>query len=264
MGQVDRIVPLVPPVILAIFFVGLVAERARPARPLPKVRLWYVLSGISFVVTMAINALLPMLFVERLGPLAPLDLRRLGTLGGAAVAFVATDLGAYWLHRAQHEIHWLWRWTHQLHHSAERVDVMGAAYFHPFDIAVQTIVTTLVTGFLGVTPDAAALAGLLVVLLAVFQHLNVRTPWRLGFLIQRPEGHSVHHARGVHAYNYGNLALWDQVFGTFRNPPSFVEVAGFWDGASRRVGAMLAGRDVSVEPGAPAGTARGPVSVALR
>jgi hypothetical protein len=43
-----------------------------------------------------------------------------------------------------------------------------------------------------------------------------------------------------------------------------VEVAGFWDGASRRVGAMLAGRDVSEEPGAPAGAPRGPVSVALR
>jgi sterol desaturase/sphingolipid hydroxylase (fatty acid hydroxylase superfamily) len=215
---------------------------------------------------MAINALLPMLFVERLGSAAPFDLRPLGTLGGGAVAFLLSDLAGYWLHRAQHEVRWLWLATHQMHHSAERVDVMGAAYFHPLDIAAQTVVTTLVTGLLGVTPDAAALSGLLVVLLAVFQHLNLRTPRRLGYLIQRPEGHAVHHARGVHAYNYGNLGLWDLVFGTFRNPSGFATEAGFVDGASRRVGAMLVFRDVSAPSGSEGAevTSRRAVSVALR
>ena len=73
---------------------------------------------------------------------------------------------------------------------------------------------------------------------------NVRTPRWIGYLLQRPESHSIHHERGVHAYNYADFAPIDMLFGTFRNPQDFVEECGFWDGASRQVGAMLAGRDV--------------------
>lgn len=70
----------------------------------------------------------------------------------------------------------------------------------------------------------------------------------VGYLIQRPEAHSVHHARGLHAYNYGNVPVWDLLFGTFRNPSGFNAEQGFWDGASARVGSMLMGRDVGDRP----------------
>jgi sterol desaturase/sphingolipid hydroxylase (fatty acid hydroxylase superfamily) len=193
---------------------------------------------------MMVNAIVPMLVAARLAGLSPLHLSQLGSWAGGALALLCTDLAGYWLHRLQHRIPTLWRWTHQVHHSAERVDVLGAAYFHPFDIALQALVSTLVVVALGVTPSAAALAGIGTVFLAVFQHLNVRTPVWLGYLVQRPEGHSVHHARGVHAYNYGNLAVWDLVFGTWRNPAQFSAEAGFYEGASRRVLAMLLGRDI--------------------
>lgn len=247
----DDIASLVGPVIIGLFIVGMLLERLVPARALPRSRGWYLRGGVSFVSTMTVNALAPALVADAVANLAPLQLSSLGTLGGAAVAFVASDLGAYWLHRTQHRIPAFWRWTHQAHHSAERVDVLGAAYFHPFDIGVQAIVTTCVTGILGVSPNAAALAGIANVTLAVFQHLNVKTPQWVGYVVQRPEGHSLHHERGVHAYNYGNLSLWDQVFGTYRNPRHFSELAGFYDGASARIGAMLLGRDVT-EPAAPA------------
>jgi hypothetical protein len=98
---------------------------------------------------------------------------------------------------------------------------------------------------MGVSADAAALAGYLSFLAAVIQHLNVRTPQWLGWIIQRPEAHAVHHGRGVHAYNYGNFMLWDLLFGTFRNPKDFSEEQGFWPGASSKVGAMLLGHDLA-------------------
>jgi len=61
--------------------------------------------------------------------------------------------------------------------------------------------------------------------------------------------HAVHHQRGVHAYNYGVLALSDLVFGTWRNPEKFPEGEfGFWDGASAKLGALLSGRDVTRGP----------------
>lgn len=245
---------LVPVLIIGFFAIGMVLERACPARGLPSVRGWSLRAGLGFFATLAVNAVVPMLVAALLAGKTMLELRWLGTLGGAAIAFVVSDLLAYWLHRAQHRTAWLWRITHQLHHSAERVDVLGASFFHPLDIGLQATSSTLAVAALGVTPDAAALAGLCSVGLAVFQHLNVCTPTWVGWLIQRPEGHSVHHARGVHAYNYGNLSIWDLAFGTFRNPARFEETAGFYDGASARVGAMLLGRDVSAPTSALRGT----------
>jgi hypothetical protein len=41
------------------------------------------------------------------------------------------------------------------------------------------------------------------------------------------------------------LPLWDIVFGTFKNPSVWEGSAGFQDGASLRIGAMLIGADVS-------------------
>jgi sterol desaturase/sphingolipid hydroxylase (fatty acid hydroxylase superfamily) len=123
--------------------------------------------------------------------------------------------------------------------------MLGANFFHPFDIALLSAGPALLTMLLGLSGAAAMLAGYLSFLAAMFQHLNVRTPTWIGWIVQRPEAHSIHHARELHAYNYGNVTLWDILFGTFRNPPTFSDTAGFWDGASSRVGAMLIGRDVA-------------------
>jgi sterol desaturase/sphingolipid hydroxylase (fatty acid hydroxylase superfamily) len=61
----------------------------------------------------------------------------------------------------------------------------------------------------------------------------------------RWENHAAHHERGVHAFNYCDLPIIDMLFGTFRNPRKFVSEAGFREGASARIGAMLIGRDVA-------------------
>ena len=66
----------------------------------------------------------------------------------------------------------------------------------------------------------------------------------------------MHHGRGVHAYNYADLPLWDMVFGTFRNPRDVTGMeAGFYLGASTRIPEMLIGQDVS-EPAKPKPGAR--------
>ena len=55
-----------------------------------------------------------------------------------------------------------------------------------------------------------------------------------------------HHQLGVHKYNYSDLPLFDILFGTFRNPRGYVQEAGFYNGASSRIGDMLTFHDVSV------------------
>ena len=98
---------------------------------------------------------------------------------------------------------------------------------------------------LGLTAPAAIAASLTAVLLGFFQHTNLRTPRWLGYLVARPESHSVHHQRGVHAFNYSDLPLWDMLFGTFHNPTVDDATCGFAPHQEARVGAMLLGREVS-------------------
>jgi sterol desaturase/sphingolipid hydroxylase (fatty acid hydroxylase superfamily) len=240
-----RIEDIVPIAIPAAFVTFIVAEKLKPARPLPRVRGWRLRGVISFLMTGFISSSLPLLYIDVVRRHRLMDLEGLGTVGGAAVGMLATEFVGYGWHRLRHRPV-LWRLMHQMHHSAERIDIFGSAYFHPLDIAGEIVVSGLVaTMVMGVSGEAAALGGLVGVLLSLFQHTNVRTPRWLGFIIQRPESHSIHHARGVHAYNYANLPIWDMLFGTFRNPERFELEAGFYDGASARVGAMLAFRDLA-------------------
>jgi sterol desaturase/sphingolipid hydroxylase (fatty acid hydroxylase superfamily) len=157
--------------------------------------------------------------------------------------FLALELGIYVWHRTMHNTPFLWRWFHQMHHSAERVDIWGALYFHPFDTIGWAFVgsLTLVLGF-GVSAEAAIVVNVLATFYGLFQHANIRTPHWLGYIIQRPESHSCHHERGVHARNYSDLPLWDIVFGTFHNPKEFTGQVGFYDGGSKKLGPLLLGR----------------------
>ncbi len=79
----------------------------------------------------------------------------------------------------------------------------------------------------------------------MFQHANIRTPRWLGYLIQRPESHALHHGRGIHRYNYSDLPLWDMIFGTFRNPRTQDAPVGFYTGASAKILDMLVFKDVA-------------------
>jgi sterol desaturase/sphingolipid hydroxylase (fatty acid hydroxylase superfamily) len=239
------LVKLIPIAVNALFLAFIVLERVAPARPLPTVR-WWRLKGIGFFALSGFLATtVPALYVGFLRAHRLFDLRSLGTAGGAVVGFVAYELAMYGWHRLRHGTP-LWR-AHQLHHSAERVDIFGWVYAHPLEMVANSLLAAVVTTtLLGVTVQASAAVSILVVGCAMFQHANIRTPRWLGYVLQRPESHSVHHARGVHAFNYCDLPLWDMAFGTFRNPERFEAEAGFYAGASARVGAMLVGLDVTV------------------
>ena len=181
----------------------------------------------------------------------------LGALGGAAVGVLVYEFFHYWYHRAAHEWNWLWRAGHQMHHSAESLDAFGAYYLHPLDAALFTTISSLVFfPLLGLTVEAGVLAALFLAFNAMFQHANIRTPRWLGYVIQRPESHNIHHGRGLHRYNYADLPVIDMLFGTFRNAGSSIDLeCGFYNGASSRIPDMLIGRDVS----APKAQGRGKV-----
>jgi sterol desaturase/sphingolipid hydroxylase (fatty acid hydroxylase superfamily) len=238
--------------LLGSFALLIAVEKLRPGRRLPAIRLWRVSGLAAAVLSFVVSGLVPVYFGEWLAAHQLIDASALGVVGGALIGFVVLELLIYWWHRALHRFDALWRW-HQLHHSAERIDVYGALWFHPLDIAGFTLMGGVALVLLvGVRPEAALLATAAANLLSLFQHANLSTPRWLGWLVQRPESHSIHHQRGVHAFNYSDLPLWDIVFGTFRNPVPWSvwagREAGFYDGASRRLLAMLLGRDVTRAP----------------
>ncbi len=182
------------------------------------------------------------------------DGEALGTGGGAALGYLAITFVYYWWHRARHEVPWLWRGVHQLHHSPARLEIITSFYKHPLEIGLNAVLSSAILyGVVGITPAAGAVAVLVTGLAELVYHWNVRTPRWLGFLFQRPEMHCVHHQRGRHTHNYGDLPLWDILFGTFENPTSFRGDCGFEDHREAEWVAMLRGVDVN----APATPDRG-------
>lgn len=176
-----------------------------------------------------------------------IDGSSLGIWGGAAVGIVVYELFHYSYHRAAHRFDWLWLAGHQMHHSTEKLDAFGANVLHPVDLFFFTTWSSIVFfPILGLLPEAGAIGATWIVFHTMFQHANIRTPHWLGYLIQRPESHIVHHARGRHERNYSNLPLIDMLFGTFHNPRAVSDLeTGFYKGASARIGEMLCFRDVS-------------------
>ncbi|HTJ47604.1 MAG TPA: sterol desaturase family protein [Kofleriaceae bacterium] len=229
-----------------IFVAMLVVERVAPARDQPKPRRWLFKGIVFFVVTAGVATIPSVLLAPVFQPYAPLHLSELNVFLAGTIAFLVGDLMGYGIHRLQHNWGWAWRWTHQMHHSAERIDVAGSAFTHPFEPLFYAVVVTITSALLGLSPEAAAFAGVLNAITATFAHANIRTPRWVGYVIQRPEAHSIHHTRGVHAYNYGAVVWWDVAFGTYRNPKDFdAGPSGFWNGASTKLWTMLAGRDVA-------------------
>lgn len=186
-----------------------------------------------------------------LGDFHLLDGSSLGAIGGAVAGVLMYELCHYWYHRKAHEWNWLWRAGHQMHHSAESLDAFGAYYLHPFDAFMFTTWSSLVFfPVLGLTVEAGVIGALFLTFNAMFQHANLKTPYWLGYIIQRPESHQIHHGRGIHRHNYADLPIFDMLFGTFRNPTREQLkglACGFYSGASAKLGSMLIGQDVSRE-----------------
>lgn len=238
--------------VFALYASLILLEAAFPARRLPTVRAWRALGLIAFSGYFLLSSYLPLLWGEWLARFQLFDLSALGTWGGAAVGLIIYEAGLYAWHRTMHTVTPLWRVCHQMHHSAERLDTYGAFWFSPVDTVMFTLLGSLMlSAVVGITPEAASLVLYATTFLAVFQHANLRTPRWLGYVIQRPESHSYHHERGVHARNYADLPIFDLLFGSFHNPRDFAPATGFWHGASGQIGAMLIGRDVSM-PAMPA------------
>jgi sterol desaturase/sphingolipid hydroxylase (fatty acid hydroxylase superfamily) len=214
-------------------------------------RRWLIMSTALGAFTVVIAIGIGLVFREAIirRALWPLPAGTPDVLVGT-LSFFITSFIFYWWHRATHRFDGLWRSVHQLHHSATRIESLTAFYAHPLDTAAATLLGCFASYvILGASSMAAAWALLLTGLFDLYLHADLHTPYWVGYIVQRPEMHRVHHAYGHHAQNYG-LPVWDMLFGTWHNPREWVARCGFDDDKSAQIYAMLIGQDVH-KAGAP-------------
>ncbi|KOS13577.1 sterol desaturase [Malassezia pachydermatis] len=135
------------------------------------------------------------------------------------------DFIYYWVHRATHEVEWLWKF-HQKHHTTKHPCPFLLAYADEIQEVFDLIGTPSLTYALYPVPfDVLYIWSLFLVAIEAMGHSGVRLyfPGLLTFGILRPvecditvEDHDLHHRYGwKQSYNYGKQTmLWDQLFGT--------------------------------------------------
>jgi sterol desaturase/sphingolipid hydroxylase (fatty acid hydroxylase superfamily) len=241
----------IPMFVLAVGLAMLIVERRIAARAWPRVDGWWPRAIAANLVQAAIAVIAGLAWDGWMIRQQPWSLASLGIFTQAIIGYLVITFVYYWWHRWRHDVPMLWRWLHQLHHSPQRIELITSFYKHPLEIILNSVLSSAIVYLVvGLEPVAAALAVTLTGLAEFVYHWNVTTPHWLGYIIQRPESHCVHHQEGLHHYNYADLPLWDMLFGTFLNPIEWDERCGFGSVAEHRVKDMLLGRLVDDVPGA--------------
>jgi sterol desaturase/sphingolipid hydroxylase (fatty acid hydroxylase superfamily) len=232
--------------IVLLFGFCLVLETYRPGWNLPRVRTWparvLLINGVQLgVVTVAGVTWEKWLST---GSLFHLSKYVTPGVGGVCAYFIATFV-FYWWHRWRHEFDILWRLFHQIHHSPQRLEVITSFYKHPGEMIVNSVLgSLLVYSLLGLSVQAGLVYTFCTAAGEFFYHTNCRTPRWIGFFFQRPEMHRIHHERGSHRNNYGDITWWDMLFGTYDNPAAWDGQCGFDDDKEQQLKDMMLYRDV--------------------
>ena len=141
----------------------------------------------------------------------------------------------YWVHRATHQVPWLWSF-HRTHHSVEHLNFFALARVHPIEHFLFFGVAAI--GFPLGTQIASYLCGVnaspvnvIVISLVAYarlisfdrlghSHIPLSFGW-LNLIIPGPAVHQIHHSAELRHRDTNfsqNLPFWDFVFGTYYMP----------------------------------------------
>jgi lathosterol oxidase len=151
--------------------------------------------------------------------------RLLGTLPMVAqvpLLVITADLFQYWIHRAFHQVAFLWRF-HAVHHSSPAMDWLAAFRLHIGEALVVRAVVLTPLVLLGVSNVALTIYLVFVSFHALFIHSNFAPSLRwLEPVLVTPRLHHFHHGadRDSIDKNFAvHVPWWDRLFGTFYAPP---------------------------------------------
>ena len=223
----------------------MILERVRPGRELPNAPGWYaralVITLFQVGITLATNRLWIHLFAQ----VSLFDLRALHLpIVEGFIGWLTGTFFFYWWHRLRHRKGW-WLLFHQVHHSPARIEAITSFYKHPVEILADSALAAMVLyPLLGCSLEGAMWFNAFAATGEFFYHSNFKSPRWLKYIIQTPELHSIHHQIDVHAFNFGDLPVWDRLFGTYRDADDFAAQCGFPRHNERHLTRMLAFQDV--------------------
>ena len=236
-------------IIFIVFAFCFVLERIIPGWKLPEVPTWTIrVISINFI-QLAIVTIAGYTWEKWCSPVSLFHLSNyINSVWGGIIAYFIATFVFYWWHRWRHKIDYLWTHFHQIHHSPQRLEVITSFYKHPLEMAVNSVIgSLLVYTLLGLSVEAGAVYTLCTALGEFFYHTNVKTPQWVGYIFQRPEMHRIHHEYEKHTNNYGDIVWWDMLFGTYQNPKEFKSTCGFDTEKELRLKDMLQFKDVHKE-----------------
>jgi sterol desaturase/sphingolipid hydroxylase (fatty acid hydroxylase superfamily) len=211
--------------ILFIFLEKLFPRYAEQAVLRPELSLDVIYFGLNHLalgfLLIASNGFAPQVFGWAVNARAQAFVTGLPIWGQVVLLVFAADLVQYWIHRAYHEVPWLWR-LHAVHHSAEHMDWIAGSRTHILQTLMDRTFVMVPLYLLGPSKEALDAYVVYAALLAVFIHSNVGLPMGpLKWIITTPQFHHWHHSSDKPAIdtNYAAyLPLYDKLFGTFHMP----------------------------------------------
>jgi sterol desaturase/sphingolipid hydroxylase (fatty acid hydroxylase superfamily) len=241
--------------LIFIIFIGLILmilERTFPDQDLPSSHHWWLRVFIVNLLQLGIVILGMHTWDIWLNSVAILRFKTLPPAINGAIAYLFITFCYYWWHRWRHEIPFLWRTLHQLHHSPARIETITSFYKHPLEILSNALIISSINFLiLGIDTEAASYALLYSSLGEYLYHMNISTPHIMGYFFQRPEMHRIHHQRNHHRQNYSDIPIWDILFGTHHNPKKANVECGFDENLETQLQSMLCFKDVHISPNNP-------------
>ena len=235
--------PTIITILATIFF--LIIERLKPGRKLPQIKNWYYQAILINLVQLLITLATARLWIEIFGEISLFKIHNWQSqiLQGLFAWFIGTFF-FYWWHRVRH-LKGFWLIFHQIHHSPSRIEAITSFYKHPIEILSDAILSALILyPLLGCSMMGAFWYNCFAGIGEYLYHSNIKTPKWFRYFIQTPELHSIHHQFGVHKYNFGDIPIWDRIFGTYKDTTEFAERCGFPKNAENKLKEMLLFKDV--------------------
>ncbi|HEY6988031.1 MAG TPA: sterol desaturase family protein [Bryobacteraceae bacterium] len=228
-----------------------ILERLLPGWPLPRVRTWPIRVIVINCFQLGVVLLAGVSWERWLSSWSLFQLRyAMPAAVGGLIAYLIGTFVFYWWHRWRHQIDFLWRAFHQIHHSPQRIEVITSFYKHPLEMIANSIIgSVIVYTLLGLNLEGGAVFTFCCAAGEFFYHTNVKTPRWIGYFFQRPEMHRIHHQYDRHKNNYGDITWWDMLFGTYENPKDFTSKCGFDPAREERLAPMIAFHDVHQDMG---------------
>lgn len=219
-------------VFIAVFILMALAETLSPKkqRQMPRHKRWVTNWALVIVNGIALRYLTPILAIGMAEVVMAkqwglLNLLQLPFLSQIILAIVMLDLLIYFQHVVSHKVPIFWRF-HRVHHVDRDIDVTTGFRFHTVEIVLSMLFKLACVFVLGAPVIAVFIFELILNGAALFNHSNVRIPFKIDrlfrWVIVTPDMHRVHHSvipKETNS-NYGFfLSIWDKLFKSYTEQP---------------------------------------------